>query len=170
MRHVQNVTWLKLYLPKEKWSLNKTLILFKVLVLTFSVFIPRWFYSSKNFQNFTFDIVRNCNVVSLNIFHVVKSLWMPSMSSNLFECLPRRQVSFSALHVMKFSVCLQCHQIYLNAYNVIKSLWMLSTSSSIFECLPRYEIFWVHSMSSILCEWLLRHQIFLNAFHIMKFC
>ena len=40
MRCDQKVSRLKLYLPKQKWTMNETFIFFKIVLFTFNTFIP----------------------------------------------------------------------------------------------------------------------------------
>ena len=44
-RCVQNLFRLKLYLPKQKWTMNEMFIFFEILYLTFSTQIPKSFLS-----------------------------------------------------------------------------------------------------------------------------
>ena len=68
MRCIKNWSILTLYLPRCKWTLNETLIFFKIVPLAFNIIIP-----------VSFSLVRNCCQVVLlyylNAFNFLKSLW-----------------------------------------------------------------------------------------------
>ena len=66
MRCVQKASRLKLYLPRQKLTINETLIFFKVVLLIFNILIPVYLWS-KYLKLFLYDM-KQYSCIYFNVF------------------------------------------------------------------------------------------------------
>ena len=70
---VQNVSKLKVYLSKQKWTINESLIFFKIILLALSTLIPWNFLLVELPLKFLLDDIKLHIYIRFNILHLLKS-------------------------------------------------------------------------------------------------
>ena len=71
----KNVSRLKLYLPRQKWTMNKTLISFKILPLAFNTtHLPHCSLVEESLKLLFWYFLKLHHLISFNVLYIFKSL------------------------------------------------------------------------------------------------
>ena len=127
-KYVSNVSRLKSYLPRQKWTINELLIFFKLVLLAFNIVIPACFFIDQGIWISSFFMVWNRFIVFFVFFLIFY------MSSNLFLEMNfqfRKQKNSYGVRSGKYRGCFTCSKSIETGFIIYYQIWTNSCGENL---------------------------------------